>query len=632
MKKGLLLVLFLALIPAVSAQFYYSPYILWPVGVLGNFNFANIYDNYAIYIDAIIFLLIFIGLGKTVFGLKEGREREEPGYKLLYIGLALLMTISLLLLESKMRFTLLDLFGPWVSFILLLILTYAGYAITSEFIKNKWIVFGLTLASFLFFLDSFYKYFNGLSFLGEFIRSLFSSGNHRLLYFLALLLIVIGAIRALKLKASKPSEGGAEAPASEPEEGPRPAPSAAGPEEPIIVEREQPRVKDLLVDVRATLQEKDRAIAQLQEQADALTGAIEDVNKKMDSAVEAGRADLAEKMAERETAYKNQLAKLRERRKSVFKRYAEMLNRKSKELEAAGATEAKAAVEKEIKSFYAESLAEVGEPAKYVYEEGAEEDIAGIMRPKPPLLLPAPKEIPARVEVIPSGPVIELPGPKEEFTEEEIQQAIAAEDEKKIKPGIKKIDLMLKEISKKRKFFEDIERETFLLRLFTKKGMPRSNLLSEKFLDTLQDYLDKLDRSFDLYLRLAKKEGKGKYAEAISAFKEAYKKERLNFVEVQKYKAVRKEVKGFINYLNRRYPAIGEIVSRRLKKPTDLSSEIRNFIDHDDSLNDNERELLHTNVDKIDNAITTYSKVLSDFFNELANCKRHAEAILALRP
>ncbi len=642
MKRGLFSALFLVLVPAASAQFYYSRYISGPVGLLGNFNFADIYSRYAVYIDSIIFLLIFLGLGKLVFGLKEGREREEPGYKLLYVGLALLMTFSLLLFESRMNFTLLDLFGPWVSFVLLIFLTYANYAIASEFIKNKWIVFGLTLASFLFFLDSIYIYFGALNFLGEFVKSLFSSGNHRLLYLLALILILVGFFRYGKKTVGEARE--------------------LGPTEPVVrrgVEGEEVRPTTATVIKEVVPPEIEKQM-----------GALQEANERLREQLEETRVNYARLVEDLRQA---RTAEDREREQRDIARLSE-LEAKGREAEAAKkkVEEEMLRIQKEVQFIFGQKLKEPERidwekekerfgylekdlllPAKIVLEE-AEKVIGkgvppieirpGIMRPKAPLLLPPPREVGRMTpEVIESGQTIELPGPKEiaregEFvTEKELEEALAAtgkpaeeKEVEKIKYYTKKINIIgiLNEIAKKRDLFEQIERETFLLKLFTKKAMPQRNVLTAKFLDNLQNNLMTLERAASLYLKLYPE---GRYAPYINKFRGSHKKEYMNFIEVQKYKAVRKDVRLIVNRITKRYPWVGEIVKKRLSKPTDITIEISNYIANDDKLNQKEKDFLLGQVDVLDKHITAYSKILSDFFNELYKCKVAAEEILKLR-
>ena len=116
MKRLMVFLLFLLVIPIVSAQIY--DYRI-ATGYLGAFNFANIYDNYAVYIDSVIYLLIFLGLGRAVFGATARNEPEkEKAYRLIYIGLALALTIGMLLAESRIGFSLLEKLGPFTGFIL----------------------------------------------------------------------------------------------------------------------------------------------------------------------------------------------------------------------------------------------------------------------------------------------------------------------------------------------------------------------------------------------------------------------------------------------------------------------------------------------------------------------------------
>ena len=285
MKKGLILTAFLLAIPSVSAQFNFGFYFGRPVSYLGVLNFANVYDVYSMYIDAIIFLLIFLGLGKIVFGLREGQEREEPGYKLIYIGLALLMTISLLVLESRMGISILEVAGSWVSAFLIVFLSIATGAMVYTFTKNKWLVGGAGLISFTLFFDSFYTYFGGFSFLGDVLNSLLKAGDHRLLYLLALVAVMIGTIKSLGLKKTEepatpatPSEAGPEPTVERGVHGEEVRPATAIEVREVVPEEVKRMVKALQEDlVRA-----NKKIDEVAEERDRLTRDLEEARARRD--------------------------------------------------------------------------------------------------------------------------------------------------------------------------------------------------------------------------------------------------------------------------------------------------------------------------------------------------------------
>ncbi len=80
------------------------------------FNFTDLYASYGYIIDAVIFLLIFLGLAQSVF--KE-RFKESRG---LYVGMGLFLAFALLMWEERTGISILSLFGPAVFAIFIVIL------------------------------------------------------------------------------------------------------------------------------------------------------------------------------------------------------------------------------------------------------------------------------------------------------------------------------------------------------------------------------------------------------------------------------------------------------------------------------------------------------------------------------
>lgn len=72
------------------------------------FNFTGLYQSYGYVIDAVIFLLIFLGLAQSVF---RERFKESRG---LYVGVGLFLSFALLLWEEQTGISLLQAFGPMV--------------------------------------------------------------------------------------------------------------------------------------------------------------------------------------------------------------------------------------------------------------------------------------------------------------------------------------------------------------------------------------------------------------------------------------------------------------------------------------------------------------------------------------
>ena len=87
-----------------------------------NINFTDFYYSYGSLIDAFLFLLIFMGVGKGVF-----KEHFKQGGTAVYTGLGIFLAFSLLLWEEQTGFSLLLEFGPFVFFAFLLVLFFYIY-------------------------------------------------------------------------------------------------------------------------------------------------------------------------------------------------------------------------------------------------------------------------------------------------------------------------------------------------------------------------------------------------------------------------------------------------------------------------------------------------------------------------
>ncbi|MDP4012682.1 MAG: hypothetical protein Q8R00_03710 [Candidatus Nanoarchaeia archaeon] len=188
MKKGLYLGLFLLSIPLVSAEYY---------PVLGAVDFGSIYLRFGVFIDAVIYLFIFLGLTKMVFGPKAG-EAEDHGKKIMYIGLALFLTLGLLLFQSVSGFSLLEVAGSWTVFLIFLLVILSSYSLISSAVENKWVIAGLTVLLSLIFLEGLATFWSGAGFLESFLRS----GIHRWGFLVAVILLLIGGVKKFGLKAS----------------------------------------------------------------------------------------------------------------------------------------------------------------------------------------------------------------------------------------------------------------------------------------------------------------------------------------------------------------------------------------------------------------------------------------------
>ncbi|MEK6862220.1 MAG: hypothetical protein AABY07_09730 [Nanoarchaeota archaeon] len=116
----------------ITGQAYYRDYGGYGYGLglfdFGFVNFSDLYYQYGTLIDAIIFLLIFLGLGRSIFGEKF----KGAGGTAVYTGLGLFLTFALLLFEEQTGFNLLYSFGPVVMFMFAAVIFIYGYKLLKE--------------------------------------------------------------------------------------------------------------------------------------------------------------------------------------------------------------------------------------------------------------------------------------------------------------------------------------------------------------------------------------------------------------------------------------------------------------------------------------------------------------------
>ncbi len=91
-------------------------------GGFGGFQFGEIYSRYGYLIDAALFLLIFLGVGKGIF-----QEHFKSGGTAVYTGIGLFLAFALLLWEERTGVFLLERFGGFVVLLFVLVLVVWGY-------------------------------------------------------------------------------------------------------------------------------------------------------------------------------------------------------------------------------------------------------------------------------------------------------------------------------------------------------------------------------------------------------------------------------------------------------------------------------------------------------------------------
>lgn len=128
-KRGFLVILLLLLLVVnVNAVYYVREH-----GVSGIFNLFDFgsrfgsgdqivgwYENNSGWFDFFIFLIIFLGLGRAVFG----EHFKGAGGQGVYIGIGLFLAFSLLIWEQKSGFSLIGNFGIWALLIFIIIIIF----------------------------------------------------------------------------------------------------------------------------------------------------------------------------------------------------------------------------------------------------------------------------------------------------------------------------------------------------------------------------------------------------------------------------------------------------------------------------------------------------------------------------
>lgn len=113
---------------------------------LSFFSFTDLYASYGYIIDAVIFLMIFLGLAQSVF--KE-RFKESRG---LYVGMGLFLSFALLMWEERTGISLLEQFGPVVFVLFVLVVIFLGFRILHKELGFGWLTSFLVVWIVVYFI------------------------------------------------------------------------------------------------------------------------------------------------------------------------------------------------------------------------------------------------------------------------------------------------------------------------------------------------------------------------------------------------------------------------------------------------------------------------------------------------
>ncbi len=165
---------------------------------LSFFSFSDIYAGYGYIIDAVIFLMIFLGLAQSVF--KE-RFKESRG---LYVGMGLFLSFALLMWEERNGISILSMFGPAVFAIFVLLLVFIVYKwIRHETGMNPLIIISLLYVLLYFFVlrtQAFYTLGNRLF---GFVNLRLEEDYLQGLFYIAIIISVGSSIIAVIKKRGK---------------------------------------------------------------------------------------------------------------------------------------------------------------------------------------------------------------------------------------------------------------------------------------------------------------------------------------------------------------------------------------------------------------------------------------------
>jgi hypothetical protein len=139
-KAVILLVLILLVIPLVSA--YYYGFGSWGMRW---FQLGDFYYQYQTWIDFFVFLLIFMGLGRSIFG----QHYEKAGGAAVYTGVGIFLSLALVLWEERAGFSLYNFFPLAFFVIIALFCFYIAQALRKA---SGSTVLGISLSYIVFWL------------------------------------------------------------------------------------------------------------------------------------------------------------------------------------------------------------------------------------------------------------------------------------------------------------------------------------------------------------------------------------------------------------------------------------------------------------------------------------------------
>jgi hypothetical protein len=105
-----------------NSGYSYGGYGGYGGGFFGVFSFIDFYSQYGHLIDAFLFLVIFLSVGKTVL-----QDHFKKGGQSLYIGVGIALALGLLLWEETTGFLILQELGPYAGLLLALVILVMVY-------------------------------------------------------------------------------------------------------------------------------------------------------------------------------------------------------------------------------------------------------------------------------------------------------------------------------------------------------------------------------------------------------------------------------------------------------------------------------------------------------------------------